>query len=250
MKKFIIGIIIGLFLGIVVTIVGFNFMLKPILDPNKQYGNLEIVYYLSQPIGVLGTFLAIIVAIFGNEIKNFIFSAKCMPSIKDEGFTEDLGDTDTSTSPKSQLYKLTLLLTNNGVKELNSLQLVVKEVLYSPDKKKFRKIGRSNTVIFWGNPDTKKINLRATESREIILARIMPEAVLGTPDATNKSPLRFSITGANLDVKYSKKGYWKVKYRIETPKKIIRNFEIDYSWSGKWFDRINEMSNEVTSNIL
>lgn len=50
------------------------------IDYEKKYGMLEVVYYMTQPISVLGTFLAILVAIFGVEIKNlfFLLNVKCI----------------------------------------------------------------------------------------------------------------------------------------------------------------------------
>ena len=81
------------------------------------------------------------------------------------------------------------------------------------------------------------------------MARVFPEASEGTPDNSSKSPLRFSITGVNLETKYNQKGLWIVKYSLQTPHKIIKMFQIKLSWSGKWYSRINEMSSEVTSEL-
>ena len=107
----------------------------------------------------------------------------------------------------------------------------------------------NNLSIVWINPEIKKINLRETEQKEIIIARILPEASEGTPDNSSKSPLRFSITGINLDKKYNQKGDWIVRYSIQTPHKIIKTIQVELHWSGMWWSRINEMSNEVSSKI-
>ena len=148
-----------------------------------------------------------------------------------------------------QLYKCALVLKNTGSKELTDLSLVIKEVHFINENGKSKKISRAENTIFWLNPDIKKINLRETEQREIILARIFPEASQGTPDNSSKSPLRFSITGINLETKYNQKGRWVVKDCLQTPHKIIKTFQITLSWSGKWCSRINEMTNEVTSEF-
>ena len=151
-------------------------------------------------------------------------------------------------SPSAQLYKCTLRLKNTGSKELIDLQLVLKEVYFIYNGRN-KKINRSENTIFWINPEIKKINLRETEQKEIIIARIFPEASEGTPDNSSKSPLRFSITGINLDKKYNQKGDWIVKYCIQTPHKIIKTIQVELHWSGIWCSRINEMSNEVSSKI-
>ena len=250
MKKIIISLSIGIIIGIILMCSCYTYMASNgNINFDKSYGLLELIYYISQPLGVLGTFIAIIVAIFGTEIKNLFFSPKCKAYIIGEGFEEDLGQTASTSSPSAQMYKCTLVLKNTGRKELTDLALVVKEVSFVNEKGKSKKISRSENTIFWLNPEIKKINLRETEQRDIIIARVWPEASEGTPDNSKKSPLRFSITGINLEQKYNQKGKWIVKYSLQTPHKIIKTFEIRLSWSGKWCSRINEMINEVTSEL-
>lgn len=250
MKKVIVSFVIGTIFGLLIFGFYCAFVTSSgIVDFNKKYGMPKIVYYLLQPFSVLGTFLAVIVAIFGTEIKNMFFSPKCNVFISGDGFDEDLGQTGTSSSPTAQFYKCTLVLKNIGSKELTDLALVVKEVHFVTDNGNTKKITKFENTIFWLNPEVKKINLREKETREIIVARVFPEASEGTPDNSSKSPLRFSITGVNLETKYNQKGLWIVKYSLQTPHKIIKMFQIKLSWSGKWYSRINEMSSEVTSEL-
>ena len=250
MIKEIILFVLGLVIGIILMC-SYYVCISSIgnIDINKTYGVPELIYYVSQPIGVLGTFGAIIVAVFGTEIKNLFFSPKCTTNISGDGFEEDLGDSGSTSSPSAQKYKCTLLLKNTGRKELTDLSLVLKEVSYVDKNGKSKKISRSENILFWQTPEAIKINLRETEEREFIIARIFPEASEGTPDNSNKSPLRFSITGVNLEKKYNKKGEWHIKYSLQTPQKIIKTFEIRLTWSGMWCNRINEMRNEVTSEL-
>ena len=176
------------------------------------------------------------------------FSPKCIVDLVGDGFDEDLGHTISTANPSAQFYKCTMRLKNTGSKELIDLQLVLKEVLFVSNGKN-KKINRSENTIFWINPEIKKINLRETEQKEIIIARILPEASEGTPDNSSKSPLRFSITGINLDKKYNQNGDWIVRYSIKTTHKIIKTIQVELHWSGIWCSRINEMSNEVSSKI-
>ena len=136
------------------------------VDEKKTYGIPELIYYFSQPIGILGTFIAIVVAIFGTEIKNLFFSPKCIVDLVGDGFDEDLGHTISTANPSAQFYKCTMRLKNTGSKELIDLQLVLKEVLFVSNGKN-KKINRSENTIFWINPEIKKINLRETEQKEI-----------------------------------------------------------------------------------
>ena len=244
---FIIGLVFGLIFYSFYMMIANSFCCVSL---KKEYGIPELVYYMSQPLMLLATFGTIIVALFGTEIKNKIFSHKCVTTIITNGFTEDLGDTRSLPNPSVQVYMCTLKLENIGSRELNELQLVIKEVSYAEDNKKLKKISKGiNPILFWGNREIKKINLREKESREIILARIYPCAISGTPDGEQKSPLRFSITGHNLAENQSKKGTWAVKYCLQTPNKIIKTFQIKYAWSGLWCNRLSEMCNEVEAII-
>ena len=250
MKKVLVSFVVGVVFGLLLCISYYTFIASSgYIDFKKQYGVLEIFYYCLQPISVIGTFLALFVAIFGTEIKNMFFSPKCKVFILGEGFEEDLGQTASSSSPCAQLYECALVLKNTGSKELTDLSLVLKEVIYVNGSGKTKKINKCDNTIFWLKPEIKKINLRESEQRDIIVARVLPEASEGTPDNSKKSPLRFSITGFNLENNYNQKGKWVVKYYLQTPHKIIKTFQITLSWSGKWCSRINEMANEVSSEL-
>lgn len=249
MKKIIFSLFVGVFVGLIITCIVLM-GLKNQVDSSKSYGIAELVYYYTQPIGTLGTFTAIIVALFGVEIKNKFFSPKCEVSLPDDGFNEYLGENISSNSPKAQFYHCTMLLKNTGSKELIDLQLVIKDVYYINSNNKQKKINKvSDTILYWNKPEIKKINLREKEKKEIIISRIYPEAVAGTPDNQKRSPLRFSISGINLDTSCCKKGKWRVIYSLQTPHKIIKTIKVEFSWSGNWCDRMTEMTNEVEVKI-
>lgn len=168
MKKIIISFFIGLCLGSILcfcVLTSINSYYS--IEYARKYGLPEIIYYVSQPIGVLGTFLAVFVALFGNEIKNKLFAPRCTVSIIEDGFTEELGTTSSSTSPEAQLYKCTLLFENTGSKELSDMQLIIKEISYSEDKKKYKKISRSiEPILYWTQPEVKKSILEKLKKRK------------------------------------------------------------------------------------
>ena len=100
MKKVLVSFVVGVVFGLLLCISYYTFIASSgYIDLNKQYGVLEIFYYCLQPISVIGTFLALFVAIFGTEIKNMFFSPKCKVFILGEGFEEDLGQTASKFFP-------------------------------------------------------------------------------------------------------------------------------------------------------
>lgn len=75
MKKTIVSFVIGIIFGFLLSEVVFTLVSSSdYIDNEKKYGIVELIYYWLQPLSVLGTFLALLVAIFGAEIKNMFFS--------------------------------------------------------------------------------------------------------------------------------------------------------------------------------
>ena len=95
------------------------------IDTGKQYGISEITYHFSQPIQIFVTSLAVIVALFGKEIRNLIFHPKC--DLKVNEFSESLGNSCEDQSPKAESYYAELVICNNGNRELSNLELEIKK---------------------------------------------------------------------------------------------------------------------------
>ena len=82
MKKWIIPLLIGIIVGWVIGILLGLFFLDIVnikVNQETNCGVLKIVYYLVAPIGVLATFMAGVVALWGNELENFYFVKKVNP---------------------------------------------------------------------------------------------------------------------------------------------------------------------------
>lgn len=248
MKKIIIGVLVGLVLGVTATLtVVLLCNWENIIDANHKYGTAELIYFLTQPIGVIGTLLAVVVAIFGSDIKNRILSGKCIVSMEQEGFTEYLGATEGTQSPKAQNYEATIQLSNAGVRQLKDCELKLLEVEYKDEspKSQYKKIKLSNPrTIYWAQQSDKRFSLRESESATKVLVRIYPNGAVQTPDNSDYSVKRISITGVSDKLKgCDKKGNWRIKYAVMTPEKTIARFQLEVYWNGEWFDRINEMNN-------
>lgn len=108
---FIIGLVFGIILYYFYMMMANSFCC---ISLKKEYGIPELIYYISQPLMLFVTFGTIIVALFGTEIKNKIFSPKCVTTIINDGFTEDLGETRSLPNPSVQVYLCTLNLENIG----------------------------------------------------------------------------------------------------------------------------------------
>lgn len=255
MKNIFRGLILGFIIGCIITsIVIFCIDLKPYVDYQVKYSLLEFFYYIFSIVGVFITALAVIVALFGNEIKNHILVGKCEVSIEPETFTENLGHTANEACPASQVYEATVKLSNSGSKWLSNCELRLMSVEYKSDdsQRKFTRINiRNFRTIFWSQPEDTKFSLREGESLSKILARIYPDNDNSTPDSSVASSKRLSLTGLS-DIKKSNnnKGIWKIEYAVLNPERIVTRFQVIYKWNGEWFARASEMNDACSVELL
>lgn len=245
--SFICGIVIGIIVGFAIIFCShacIDHYLKPSLP--------EYIYYVSQLIGVLATTLAVIVAIWGKEIKEAIFKPKCSLWLDNDGFREQLGDTEGTTSPKAKYYASLLCIKNSGNKEINECALFINQITYkaTESQKNARTILKNaSNIVFWGNKVNKWIGLLTEEQREVTLFRVYPDSASQTPDGCKTSPMRISIMGHNLDERYSKEGIWEITYTLQTKERVLQKFLLKITWSGRWYEREAEMGNELDVNI-
>ena len=120
MKKWIVPLLIGVAIG---CIIGFVMGLLALslfnIKPNNEasYGVLEIVYYLVTPIGVLATFCAVAVALWGNEFKNYLFREKSVSSVTNN-FVEVIKD-ENDPNPEASRYECNLSVKNCSAHEIS-----------------------------------------------------------------------------------------------------------------------------------
>lgn len=221
-----------------------------IIDVQKEYGKADIIFYTVQIIGALFTTFAVIVALFGKEIRSFIFWEHCELTLFNNGFVENLGATQNDVSPIVQSYDCFLKLHNNGAREISDVQILLKEVYWKDcNSTKFKRIASLDKKLYWSIPENTKAQLLVGDSKKIPLFKIYPEDSCQTPDRSSSSSLRIRIIGCRLEEKYSKKGTWKTKYQLQSAEKVLKSFECIVDWNGVWCNRLTEMSDAISAKI-
>lgn len=217
----------------------------------KEYGIPELVYYSTQVIAVFSTTAAVIVALFGREIRASIFKDKIAISLVNGGIKEYLGDTANTPSPIAQNYDCSLLISNDCSKEIEDLQIFLQEVKYKPDinSKSKNIIGFENKALYWRSPEMLSTFLAVDDSKRMPLFKIYPQASCQTPDSSKASELKMRLIGYQMPPKYHSKGIWQTRYQIRTKRKILKTFEMTVQWTGEWFDRYTEMADVVSVSI-
>ncbi len=245
----IVGIVIGLLLGL------FFFQLFKIpLDTTKTHSVLETIYYSTAPLGVLFTAIAIVVAIWGNDIRGYFNKEKCDVEIENGGFVEDVRGIEDDENMSSRQYNCNLIIKNIGPKEIESCTVFITRIVHKEEEKsKGKSIGLSNRMpLYWFEPNSKSINILKDESRIIPVLRVYPDNNAQTPDHQNSkvTPRRISIMGFNIENKYSKKGIWEISYLICNAHESLKEFKLVAQWNGEWHRREKEMNDCLTVHIL
>lgn len=247
MQKIILGLSIGLIMGITIGIlVMLIYDSQLYMYCSNNHMLLEYLYYVFSIVGVFITATAVVVALFGNEIKNKIFAGVCHVTLQPETFTENLGSTSADSSPSAQFYECTIVLSNNGSRWLADCELKVLSVQFKAENaRNYKKNMIKNArTIYWSQPSDTLFTLREGEQLKKVLARIYPDNDSATPDSKVKSEKRLSITGcSDLASQLMKAGFWRVEYAVMTPEKTLNRFVIEYYWNGQWYARASEMCN-------
>lgn len=204
----------------------------------------ELIYYSTQVIGSMSTVAAVVIALFGKEIRALIFNEHVSLSLKNNGFVENLGNTQNSPNPIVQSYDCILSIKNDGAKEFSEIQVLLKEVYFKSSKtSKYKRIFNSDDkCLYWNIPENTKTQLLRGESKRLPLFRIYPEDSCQTPDRSTFSSLRMRIIGCKLEESFSKKGIWKTTYQLQSNEKVLCTFECEVEWDGNWCNRLTEMS--------
>lgn len=220
-------------------------------DCHKTYGIPELLYYSTQIIGVFATVAAVVVALFGREIRKLIFREKIRIHLFEGGFREMLGDTVNTSSPSAQSYDCSLVIENACSKELEGIQIILNEISYQPDmNSKFKKIKvHYNKPLYWRSVENTSTDISVEDSKRIPLFKIYPAESCQTPDNSQSSSLSMRVIGVQLTEKNNKKGAWKTQYQIRSKTKILKTFEATVQWNGEWCSRYTEMSENVSINI-
>ena len=218
---------------------------------NKEYGVPELIYYSTQIIAAVSTAAAVIVALFGREIRSSIFKEKVQISLVNGGIKEYLGDTANTPKPEAQNYDCSLLISNDCSREIEDLQIFLQEVKFKQDSNaKYKKlVSFENKALYWRTPEQLSTFLGVDESKRIPLFKIYPKASCQTPDSSNTSDLRMRLVGYQMPAKYYTKGIWYAKYQIRTKRRVLKTFEMTVQWNGEWYNRYSEMVDVVNVNI-
>ncbi len=256
MKKWWLFLIIGLIVGFLLGLFFLQFTHIQV-KTSASYGILEIVYYVLSPIGVLATVFAVIVALFGTDIKRRLKRERCIVSPVADGFEEVIADEDDNDNLEAMRYDFYATIKNIGVGEIEDCSLFLTGGRYKEfENSKAKPLNIKNRVqLYWSGYDKRIVRetILPGDFRKMLLLRINPDQKQETPDGDNPiiKDRRLCVIGySGLDNnRFFKKGYWEFDYVLSTPHREIAKFTVFANWSGHWKKREKEMRAETSVTI-
>ncbi len=217
----------------------------------KQDGVVEFSYYIMSSIGVIATVSAVIVALFGNELRNLLFREKCDVSLENQNFVEIIKDEEMANIEAIR-YDCNVLIKNIGSKTIDNCKLYLEKIVSkkteSNPKDKEIKL-QNRRPIFIDYQSKTKLLLLPNETRTVSVLKIFPAVNDTTPldgTATVVNPSHLEIIGYSSNKnKNNRCGKWEIIYCLTSSKAELFRFALLVSWTGQWKNRETEMNNEL-----
>lgn len=206
-------------------------------------------YYVFAIIGSVSTTVAVIVALFKDEILHKFHSPELVleeysngviPLVKVEG---ENGNDDS-------YYKCELKINNTGAENARDCTIVVSRMLYDTS--------RMGGETEW---DSRKIN-RITEIGEknnqiisgldarVELFRINNPSSSSTPSGGNENRAYIEFPQTKLSEEIAAESNFKIEYEIRANNAAPIRFCVSIEWTGKWSDSVSGMKGNIKVKLL
>jgi len=251
-------IVIGLILAILAYLLG-NWIPIKYLSPTIDYSSINTAEYYGIIINSLSafvTFLAVVIALFKEDIRKIWEFSKIQVSIPTENFFEILNSsightTDNTNQPLEAIkYNCKIEIYNSGSISALGLEIQLESLVYTgsdyPTPQVIETLGQP---INWNGINETKINLPPEGKKTLSILDLTAPEQQSSPAGNNVNiPAKLSI--ANIDNNSDfKRGKWTASFAIfSTNAKPVR-FKLEIDWNGRWQQRATEMKNNLRIDL-
>lgn len=234
---------------LLLVILGIPILLLRFLD-------YELVNNIFSVYASIGTFLAVITALFKEKILAWINHPELICELQNDsssncGFVEII-DTDVSSSmQKASSYQVLLLVQNKGSAIAQGCEILLTSIGY-------KNIDSANSYSYVNGFTPRKIRHEGVEYMHpggedcFQLIELKSPDSSKTPNDNTSREASISILGYD-DISYSKKlsraKTLELKYRIQCRNEVNRDVVITVKWTGIWQHRRTEMEKELTITL-
>lgn len=248
-----------LLVAIVVAIIYAYMKLKSTVTIEKSScSEVEFVYYFFNIIGVFFTFLAIVTALFKEDILGMIHKPDLNFKLVDAGISENLEPTRAENGKEPLIAKsfdCYVRIENLGNRTACGCRAFISEIKYKNKKEGNYQtiINQENRRMKWmsDDDDEKKseVDIPKNISQKIKLFEISEG--MTTPSSSFSPVYIINFNGCELPEEFSKKGFWEISYYVSFNKGDISKSKISVDWEEGDFEyRAAEMRAKLEVKIL
>ena len=234
-----VGYIIGIFLPC-------NILPKINEDPISRG---DFFYYTVTALGVVATFLTVLVALFKEDFIRLFKKVKLKYSFLSENkLQEDIEDVD--GTKKAKKYYSTVIIENIGNIHAENCELYIDRIEYSAGGNTNILLSESKPVKWSG--EREHIYIPSKASTVLHLFELFPPQNSSTPEEKEKNNhAGIKLLGyQKLEIEETGNVGWKCYYSIHSSSMTrTKRFETKIIWNGKWEHRLSEMSKILTFEL-
>ena len=248
---------IGLFIAVVAYLIG-NFVPIENLKPDVVKKNIESPEYYQILIGAssaIVTFLAVIVALFKEDIRKLWVFSKIQVSIPDESFHEVLRKNTSESESNNQAleaekYHCKIQIQNNGNITAQDVEIYLESLTHtSHDYPNPQQIDTLGLPLNWGSNKENRINIAPEGKQELCIVELKAPENQSIPDGENDLvPPKLIIAGNENNSNFTK-GKWIAEFAIFSSNAKPVRFKVQVNWNGKWENRATEMNPNLSIEI-
>lgn len=238
-------ILVGYFLGQFLPID----YLKPTIV-NKDLTINDLYTRIISVIATTVTFLAVLVALFKEDIRKIWDKADLSICFRDNNVLQEILDNETSSSNyKAKKYETILLIKNQGRLAAKSCEIYLERLQFkSSTYPASQDIPLTGQPLNWHNNSNTAILIPATGKATVpILEIISPESQsVPTEQAGNTAPMPKIKIGDTESPNDYINGTWTAKFIVYSENAKPIEHTVNITWNNKWEHRLTEMTKCVT----
>lgn len=235
----IVGYCVGVYLPY--THIPFEVTLEPI--SKKEVWELVIAAF-----GALGTFGAVVAALFLNEIRSWFKRVKFNVQLLDKDIIEEVHNV--KDSKKASRYYNYIEFYNNGNINAENCELYLESAFFTSKESPTKgSLSVPNTPIEWlSNNNTVYIPKKGGKKVLQAFSLFAPQKQ-STPDgAKETNPASIKILG--LESMEASAGEWELNYALYSTTADAKKIKVTINWNGKWEERKTEMKDILKINVV
>lgn len=216
--------------------------------------------YLSFVLGLIGTlvtFLAVVVALFKEDIRkmweNVSFAVEFSdPQITEKLDVEEVGTSDGSTTNylKAFKYQTTIVINNEGKLAARGCEMYLEKLIFNSSEQIGSKtIDVPDVPIQWNEKGESKILVPPKGKRSVPIIEIISPKKQSLPDGKTVDEPPMLKIGSVENPSDFRNGQWIGTFVVYSENVEPYRFSVCVKWDGKWAQRLTEMKDGITIKI-